>query len=260
MKLCTFNVNSIRTRIGLLISWLEHRNNDIDLLCLQELKVVDKDFPVQNLQEAGYTCEVLGQKGYNGVAICSKSPLTDVVKGFGDEYWDKEKRILTARLGTIKIVNAYAPHGDVRGSEKFDYKLKWYSKFILHLKEKFPLDENIVIVGDFNLAKSDLDVYDPRALADTIGTMTEERAAFEELLSLGLIDADRHLYPEKKMYTWWDYIGGGIWRDQGMRIDYILCTKPMISTVEDVQVDLWPRRRRTPKPSDHAPVIATFRV
>lgn len=260
MQLCTFNVNSIRTRIDLLISWLEHRNNDIDVLCLQELKVVDKDFPEEGLERLGYQCEVYGQKGYNGVAICSKTQLQDVRKGFGDEYWDKDKRIMTASLGDIRIVNAYAPHGGARGTEKFDYKLKWYTRFMLHLKENYSSSEKTVIMGDLNMARADVDVYDPRVLADTIGTMTEERAAFEELLSPGLVDTARHLYPEKKMYTWWDYIGGRIWKDEGMRIDYILCTKPLVSVLQDVQVDLWPRRRRTPKPSDHAPVIGTFKI
>jgi exodeoxyribonuclease-3 len=253
-------VNSIRTRIDLLISWLEHRNNDIDVLCLQELKVADKDFPGEGLERLGYQCEVYGQKGYNGVAICSKTQLQEVRKGFGDDYWDSDKRIMTASLGDIRIVNVYAPHGGVRGTEKFDYKLKWYTRFMLHLKEKYSPSEKAVIVGDFNVARADVDVYNPRVLADTIGTMTEERAAFEELLSLGLVDTARHLYPEKKMYTWCDYIGGGIWKDEGMRIDYILCTKPFISVLQDVQVDLWPRRRRTPKPSDHAPVIGTFKI
>jgi exodeoxyribonuclease-3 len=258
LKICTFNVNSIRSRKKLIINWLEHRNKDIDVLCFQELKVIEEDFPYEDFEKSGYKCEVFGQKAYNGVAICSKVPLENQKRGFGDERWDEQKRLVSARVGEINIINVYAPHGDLRGTDKFHYKLDWYEKFLSHLKENYSPDEKIVIVGDFNVAVEDRDVYDVEVLRDVIGTMEEERKAFKELLSWGLVDAFRALYPEKQQFTWWDYIGGAIWKDEGMRIDYILCTKPQVDKLKDVEVDLWPRRRRTPTPSDHTSLIGIF--
>jgi exodeoxyribonuclease-3 len=260
LKICTFNVNSIRARKDLVTSWVVRRNNDLDILCFQEIKVVDKGFPYKAFEKYGYTCVVYGQKGYNGVAICSKVHLEDVRKGFEDEYWDQQKRIISAKLGDFNLINIYVPHGDLRGEDKYYYKLKWFDKFTSFLKEEFSPEEKIMVVGDFNVARNDLDVFDVEVTRDCIGTMVEERKAFQDLLDWGFVDSFRRIYPLKRQFTWWDYIGGAIWRDEGMRIDYVLCTKPLVKGVEDVEVDLWARRRRTPKPSDHAPVIATVEV
>lgn len=258
LKVSTFNVNSIRSRKDLILNWLEHRNKDIDILCFQEIKVVDSDFPYEDFEKLGYKCEVFGQKGYSGVAVCSKVPLEDQKKGFGDDYWDQQKRLISGRVSETSIINVYAPRGDLRGTEKFDYKLDWYQKLLSYLENSHTPDEKIIIVGDFNVAVEDRDVYDPEILRDCLGTMDEERIVFKKLLSWGLIDTFRSLYHEKQQFTWWDYIGGAIWRDEGMRLDYILCTKPLVDRLKDVEVDLWPRRRRTPTPSDHAPTIGTF--
>ena len=258
MKVCTFNVNSIRARKDLIIKWLEHRNNDIDILCFQEIKVEDKDFPYKDFEDLGFYCYVYGQKGYNGVAILSKKELTNVQKGFGDEYLDQQKRVISGEFEDINIINVYAPHGDLRGGDKYYYKLDWYDKFISFLKQNYNPKDKIIIVGDFNIAREDIDVYDPELLKDSIGTMPEEREKLQELLDWGLVDTFRFLYPGKQQFTWWDYIGGAIWRDEGMRIDYIFCTTPLLPHLKDVEVDLWTRRRRTPKPSDHAPVIGYF--
>jgi exodeoxyribonuclease-3 len=258
LKVCTFNVNSIRTRIDLVTSWLEHRDNDIDVLCLQELKVVDEKFPYEALKQLGFTCEVYGQKQYNGVAICSKLPLTLLERGFDDEYWDQQKRLMAGRVGDLHIINVYVPHGDLRGTDKHQYKLAWYKQFFRFLQEGYTPDQKILVLGDFNVARDDVDVYDPEMVKDAIGTMAEERAAFNEVISWGLIDAFRRLYRDRKGFTWWDYIGGAIWRDEGMRLDYIFCTQPLLSNLKRVEVDLWPRRRRSPTPSDHAPTIAAF--
>ena len=260
VRICTFNVNSIRARRDLITSWLERRNNDLDILCFQEIKVVEKDFSYQTFETFGFTCAVYGQKGYNGVAICSKIPLEDVRNGFNDAYWDQQKRVLSAKVGTLNLIVVYVPHGDLRGTDNFSYKLKWFEKFTGFLQEEFCLGEEIMVVGDFNVARSDLDVFDVAMTKDGIGTMFEERRAFQKVLDWGFVDSFRRLYPEKRQFTWWDYIGGAIWRDEGMRIDYVLCSKPLVERVKDVDVDLWARRRRTPKPSDHAPVIATIEL
>jgi len=258
LKICTFNVNSIRVRKDLIIEWLEHRNEDIDILCFQELKAIDSLFPYEDFERLGYQCEVFSQKTYNGVAICSKYSLTEIQKGLGNDIWDAQKRLISVTANGVRIMNIYAPHGDLQGTEKFAYKKDWYKELLIFLDKNFSPIDPIFIVGDFNVAREDMDVYDPEALKDSIGTLPEERKSFETLLQWGFIDTFRHKYPDKKQFTWWDYIGGAIWRDQGMRIDYALCTESMIHKVESVEVDLWPRRRREPKPSDHAPLIVSL--
>ena len=260
VRICTFNVNSIKARIDLVLNWLEYRSNDLDMLCFQELKVADNDFPFREFERFGFSCEVYGQKGYNGVAICSKLPLENVRKGLGDENWDYQKRIVRGKVLGINLINVYFPHGDLRGTDKYNYKIEWFEKFVTFLKENYMPEEKIIVVGDFNVAISDLDVFDPEITRDCIGTMFEEREAFNEVLEWGLIDSFRRLYPEKQQFTWWDYIGGAIWKNEGMRIDYVLCTKSLVDKIREIDVDLWPRRRRTPKPSDHAPVTMTLEL
>jgi exodeoxyribonuclease-3 len=258
MKICSFNVNSIKARKELVLSWLDHRENDIDVLCFQELKLVEEFFPLAELEDKGFTCEVFGQKAYNGVAICSRSPLTQVQKGFGNSFWDQQSRFISARLGNITLMNLYVPHGGERGEEKFVYKQEWYTHLLAYLDENYTPQDRLILSGDFNVTRADIDVYSAEALHDAIGTMPEERAAFEKLLSWGLIDTFRHIDPESTQYTWWGYMGGAIWKDEGMRIDYILCTEPLLSACRDISVDMWPRKRNKPTPSDHAPLIAEF--
>jgi exodeoxyribonuclease-3 len=260
MKLCSFNVNSIKARKDLVLEWLAHRANDIDVLCLQELKTEDQGFPAEDFEKLGYHCHVLGQKAYNGVAILTKMPAQAVEKGFAHRTWDEQKRLLRARIRGVQILNIYAPHGDVRGTEKFDYKQEWYKNLVAFLSRNFTTRDPLVLVGDFNVAHQDIDVYSPEALADMISTMPEERAAFESLLDWGLVDAFRRFYPEKQQFTWWDYIGGAIWKDQGMRLDYILATPGLFKKIKAVEVDLWPRKRQKPTPSDHAPVIVDLEM
>ncbi len=258
MKVATYNVNSIKARKDLLFMWLERE--PVDVLCLQELKQEEKNFPFKDFEEKGYRCEVFAQKTYNGVAICSKLKLKEVMKGFGDPEFDDQKRIISAKIEDIWLVNVYAPHGDLRGTEKFHYKLRFYDRLLKFLEEKFSPKEPVCLVGDFNVAHKDIDVYDPEVLRDTIGTMREEREAFERILSWGFIDVFRYLYPDRVQFTWWDYIGGMVWKNLGMRIDYILVTEPLKDKVKDIYVDMWPRKRRSPKPSDHAPVVGVLEL
>ena len=260
MKICSFNVNSIKARKELVFSWLDHRENDIDILCLQELKLTQELFPFAEFEERGFSCEVFGQKAYNGVAICSRTPLTQVQKGFGHKEWDQQSRFISARTGDTTILNLYVPHGGERGQDKFAYKQAWYSFLISYLKEHFTPKDRLILVGDFNVARTDDDVYSADIMAGTIGTMPEERTAFEKILSWGLTDVYRHLYPAQNQFTWWGYMGGAIWKDEGMRIDYVLCTQPLLDTCQAIDVDMWPRKRRSPTPSDHAPLIADFDI
>jgi len=258
MKICTYNVNSIRARKDLVLQWLAQSNREIDVLCLQELKVTDDLFPVQDFEAQGYTCESYGQKSYNGVALCARRALRQVIKGFGDSTWDEQKRLIGARVDDLSILNLYAPHGDERGEAKFLYKLDWYAHLLSWLEENFSPRDPLLLVGDLNVAHSGQDVYSAEALRDTIGTMPEEREAFSKLLAWGFTDVFRHLHPTTRQFTWWSYMGGAFWKDEGMRIDYALCTPPLLSRIKEIRVDLWPRKRRSPTPSDHAPLIITL--
>ena len=255
MKICSFNVNSIRARKKLILSWLEHRNNDIDILCFQELKTVDEGFPFEDFTELGYECLVYGQKAYNGVAICTKIAPDNFSKGFGIDQWDEQKRIISAKIEGLHLINIYAPRGGLRGEDKFEYKQGWYKTLINHLKTQYSPKDPILILGDFNVAHEDIDVYSPEEMAESISVLPEERAVFNQLLDWKLIDTLRSFHPDKIQFTWWDYIGGAIWKDQGLRIDYILCTETLLKKLKNIEVDLWPRKRRIPTPSDHAPLI-----
>ncbi len=256
MKICSFNVNSIRARKDLILAWLDHRKNDIDILCFQELKTVNEGFPYEDFKRLGYQCLVYGQKAYNGVAICTKITPDNSSKGFGIENLDDQKRIIAAKINGIHLINIYVPHGGLRGEDKFDYKQEWYKNFIEYLNARYSPQDPIVILGDFNVAYEDIDVYSPDEMAGTIGVLPEERTAFNKLLDWKLIDAFRYLYPDKIQFTWWNYIGGAIWNDKGLRIDYILGTRTLLKKLKYIEVDLWPRKRRNPTPSDHAPLIA----
>ena len=260
MRICTFNVNSIKARKDLLMDWLDHRDNDIDVLCLQELKLMEEFFPFDYFQKKGFACEAFGQKAYNGVAICSRYPIQSVHKGFGDPTWDEQKRFISTTISDIHIINLYAPHGDIRGEDKFFYKQKWYKHLISHLSHNYSPENPILIVGDLNVARSDEDVYSPETRRDTIGTMPEERESLRNLLDWGFIDVYRYLHPTQQQFTWWGYMGGAIWKNDGMRIDYVLATKPLMETFKSIEIDLWPRKRRTPTPSDHAPLLAVIDI
>ncbi len=259
MKVASFNVNSVRARLELLENWLSHRKNDLDILCMQELKCEENQFPFEFFEASGLKCFLNAQKRYNGVAVCSKTEPLKILTQFNSPVLDKEKRMIYARFNDFHLVNIYAPHGDLRATEKFLFKLAWYDEFLKWLKENFnPREQKLVITGDFNVTFDDSDVYDPVLLADSIGTMPEEREKLKALLEWGLLDAWRLKYPGKQQFTWWDYKGAKIWKNEGMRIDHVLISPPMQPFLKDIEVDMWARRKNKIKPSDHAPVIATF--
>ncbi|MDZ7372964.1 MAG: exodeoxyribonuclease III [candidate division KSB1 bacterium] len=255
LRVATYNVNSVRARAELLQAWLPRAQPDI--LCLQETKVTDAEFPLELFTSLNYRCWTHGQPGYNGVAICSRVDLDEVQSGI-DELQDRQARLLTASVGPLRLVNVYVPHGDLPGTEKFRHKLEFFGRLRQALQRLASVSEWLMVVGDLNVAHTDLDVWDPEALAGTVGVLPEERAAFQQLLDSGLVDCYRRLYPEGRDFTWWDYRGAGIWKNQGMRIDYVLASPRTAACCLRVSVDLWARKRRTPRPSDHAPVMAEF--
>lgn len=257
MTIATFNVNSIRARKDLVIRWLTEKI-DLDILCLQELKCEEKDFPYKDFEKLGFECAVFGQKAYNGVAILSKFGFDDIKKGFKNEKFDKEKRFIQAKINGINIINIYAPHGDLDG-EKHIFKLEFFKYLKNYIKENFDLEkDDLAVVGDMNVARNDIDVWEPELLRGTIGFMDDEREVFEDFLKPGLIDTYRKLHPKEHGFTWWDYKNAAFWRDEGMRIDYILTSPPLFKKIKSIDVDLWTRKRRKPTPSDHAPVVADF--
>lgn len=260
MQIATWNVNSIRTRQQIVTDWLQ--NNSVDILCLQETKVQNEQFPVTHFTELGYHVYISGQKSYNGVAIFSREPLKEVMCGFGSvlgkeiiQQFDEQKRVISAVIGNLQIVNLYVPNGSAVGSEKYQYKLAWLALLKQYLQTiQAKQSREICICGDFNIALEDRDIYNPtKGKTKHIMASAEERSALQEVLSLGLQDAFRKFTAEQGYYTWWDYRAAGFQRDRGWRIDHHYLTSQLYEQTTKCWIDLEPRKLE--KPSDHAPVI-----
>jgi exodeoxyribonuclease III len=252
LKIATWNVNSIRIRLPRLVSWLKRRQPDI--VCLQETKVVDEDFPLAEISEAGYNAVINGQKTYNGVAILSRSPIAEVRKSLSDDPTTEEKRLLAATIDGIRVINVYAPNGGALDSDKYTYKLDWYRRLRKMLDESFNPADDLVICGDFNVAPEDRDVWDPDQWRDQVLFSEPEKAALRELTEWGLIDSLRLHRQEAGIYTWWDYRAGAFHRGWGLRIDHLLMSSSLAKRCKEVEIDR--NERKGEKPSDHAPVIA----
>lgn len=253
-KIVTWNVNSIRVRLEQVLDWLDA--NPVDVLALQELKVTDDDFPLARIEEAGYHAVFSGQKTYNGVALISKQPLTDVVMAWPN-YDDPQKRLLAATTPEgVRVINVYIPNGSEVGSEKYEYKLTWLGHLTDFVQQALKTHEKVVLLGDFNIAPADRDVYDAAAWKDRILCSKLEREAYERLLSCGLEDTLRNHDASDEVYTWWDYRTRAFRDNRGLRIDHILASKALAATCQEVVVDTAPRKLE--RPSDHAPVIASF--
>ncbi len=252
MKLATWNVNSVRARHDRLLAFLER--HDPDVVCLQETKVMDDAFPADAIREAGYEPTVLGQKTYNGVAILSRRPADDVGRGFGDGGDDSEARLLAATVEGIRFLCVYVPNGSSVGSEKYAYKLEWMARLRRFLDKEESPERPLALLGDFNVAPADIDVYDPAGLRGEILCSDRERETFTELVGWGLTDSFRSLYPNETKFTWWDYRLLGFPKNRGLRIDHILLTRPLLERLSDVVVDRDERKGKGP--SDHAPVLA----
>jgi exodeoxyribonuclease-3 len=251
MKLATWNVNSLKVRLPHLLDWLRRLSPDI--VCLQELKLEDANFPRAEIEAAGYQCAFSGQKTYNGVAILSREPLAEIEAGIPG-FDDPQKRVVSAVTGGIRIVCAYVPNGQAVGSEKYEYKLKWLAAFERWLAQELSRYPRLVVLGDYNVAPEDRDVHDPKAWEGQVLCSVAEREAFRRLLGLGLADSFRLFEQPEKSFTWWDYRMNGFRRNLGLRIDHILLSAQLAGRCSRCTIDLEPRRLE--RPSDHAPVIA----
>ncbi|QSA96101.1 exodeoxyribonuclease III [Methylococcus sp. EFPC2] len=255
MKIATWNVNSLRVRLPQALDWLASAQPDI--LALQETKTVDDDFPAEALSQAGYHVVFSGQKTYNGVAILSRAPAADVltdVPGLDDP----QRRILVATYGNLRVIDLYVPNGSEVGSDKYAYKLDWLAKMRNFIAAELSRHEHVVVLGDFNIAPDDRDVYDPDAWREKILCSTPERDALKELLGLGLSDAFRLFEQSEASYSWWDYRAAGFRRNLGLRIDLILASPALRQACRRCWIDKEPRKLE--RPSDHAPVVAEFEL
>ena len=250
MKLATWNINSLTVRLPQVLDWLAA--NPVDVLVLQELKMTDDKFPFEAFTQAGYHAQCFGQKTYNGVALLSKVPATDVVKnipGFSDEM----ARVISGTVNGVRVIGAYFPNGQEPGSDKFDYKMNWLKGLRDWVKTELVAYPKLVLMGDYNITFDDADVWDPVGLKDTIHCTDEERYHLGALVALGLHDAFR-LFPQpEKSYSWWDYRDFGFRRNRGMRIDHILVSNALKPAVVGCVIDKTPRKNE--RPSDHAPVV-----
>ena len=253
MKIATWNVNSLKVRLPHVIEWLAAHEPDV--LVLQEIKQVTDAFPLEALQEAGYEGLASGQKTYNGVAVISKHAATDAVTDFPG-FEDPQRRILASTINGVRVVNLYVPNGSEVGSEKYDYKLGWLAALRRFLTDELAQHEQLVVLGDFNIAPADEDVYDAEKWGDAILCSPKERAALVELLDLGLTDVFRRFDQPEKSFSWWDYRAAGFRRNAGLRIDLILTSAAMTESCARSYIDKEPRGWE--RPSDHAPVVAEF--
>ncbi len=258
MRLLCWNVNSIVTRLPRLLAALQAHRPDV--VCLQETKVVDEKFPTAPLAALGYHAVVHGQRCYNGVAILAKQPLTDVCEGFADPTLDAQARLLRARMGELQIVCAYVPNGSQVGSDKFAYKLAWLRRLRQSLVQSHRPQDRLILCGDFNVAPRDSDVAEPESWSQSVLCHPQTRAAFADLLSWGLTDTGAQTFPNGGTYTWWDYRALSFPRNNGLRIDHILCTAPQMTHYKTQTIDRPGRRpsAHPTKPSDHAALIADF--
>ena len=255
MKVATWNVNSLKVRLAHLLEWLDRQRPDV--VCLQELKLEDANFPRADIEAAGYRCAVSGQKTYNGVAILSRAPLEQLQAGIPG-FEDPQRRVVLATGDGTRVGCAYVPNGQSVGSEKYEYKLKWFAAFERWLREELKRYPRLAVLGDYNVAPEDRDVHDPKAWEGQVLCSEPEREAFRRLVAIGLADAFRLFDQPEKSFTWWDYRMGAFRRNLGLRIDHILLSPELATKCASCTIDLEPRRLE--RPSDHAPVIADLSI
>ena len=252
MRIASFNVNSLRVRLGILTDWLAEAQPDV--VCLQELKLTEDKFPADKLRDAGYEHQiVLGQKTYNGVAMLSKTPIEDPHTGFRIGPADKQARLVQGTVNGVRILGCYAPNGTKLATDKFAYKLAWYARLMRELSAGgCTPDSDIVVCGDMNIAHGESDVFNAAESHGKLHFHPVERDLFSRLLDWGLVDTFRHHHPKETSFTWWDYRQDAFNRGVGLRIDYMLATQSVNERVSAVKH--WRELRALDKPSDHAPV------
>jgi exodeoxyribonuclease III len=256
MKLATWNVNSLAVRLPQLVDWLAA--NPVDALVLQETKLTDDKFPKAEIEAAGYHVVFHGQKTYNGVALLTRGTLADKVVKNIPNHGDEQARVIAGTLAGIRVVGGYFPNGQAPGSEKFAYKMAWLDALREWLRAELIEHPQLVLMGDFNIAPEDCDVYDPVAWAGQIHCTDEERGHFKGLLGLGLTDAFRLFEQPPKSWSWWDYRELRFRKNQGLRIDHILVSEALKPRVAACTIDKLPRKNE--RPSDHAPVVVELSV
>jgi exodeoxyribonuclease-3 len=255
MKIATWNTNSLRVRVDHLRKWANIA--DPDVICLQETKTVDAQFPSEAIHEMGYIHQAIyGQKTYNGVAILSKTPLQDVHKGFKEGESDPQCRLIRATTRGIRILNCYVPNGNRVDSDKFRYKLSWLKRLRKELDSDVLPTEPVLVCGDINIAPSDDDTWDPFEADGHILFHPKEHRALKRVVDWGLQDAFRVLNPRSQAFSWWDYRAGGFRKNHGFRIDHIYLTPSLMErcTAVEIHRDV----RGWEQPSDHVPVVVTL--
>ncbi|MEB2312742.1 MAG: exodeoxyribonuclease III [Sorangiineae bacterium] len=251
MKIATWNVNSIRAREELVLDWL--RRTKMDVLCMQETKVIDDDFPTEGFQRLGYEIAISGQKSYNGVAIASRLPLRELTVGLDGEGPGADKRAIAATVDGVRVMSVYVPNGKAVDSPAFPEKLAWFERLRGTLEKRSGPRAELAVCGDFNVAREARDVYAPEKLAGKLHFHPDEHRAFDELLSVGLVDGFRLHHDAAGLYSWWDYRGASVQRNQGMRIDYVLLTASLAARCRAASIDADERLKE--RPSDHVPVV-----
>lgn len=250
MKLATWNVNSLNVRLPHVLDWLAFEQPDV--LCLQETKQENHKFPYEALLQAGYQSVHAGQKTYNGVAILSRHPIEDVLVGMPN-WDDPQQRLISASVNGVRIICAYFPNGQSIGSDKYEYKLTWLQQLNLYLQQALKQHPKLALLGDYNIAPDDRDVYDPVIWQGQILASEPEREAFKQLLALGLEDSFRLFEQPERSFSWWDYRMAAFRRNLGLRIDHILVSQALQPLCQACWIDITPRKLE--RPSDHTPVI-----
>jgi len=247
MNIVTWNVNSLNVRLPHVLDYLDAHAPDI--LGLQETKAPDEKFPRAEIEAAGYRVVFSGQKTYNGVAVLSKTGISDVQAGI-PAFDDAQRRMLAVSIGGLRIIDVYIPNGQEVGSEKYAYKISWLKAFSAYVQAELARFDSLVVLGDFNIAPADIDIHDPPRWQGKIMCSETERQHFNAMLSMGLKDTVRSLHPDDGMYSWWDYRLNAFQRGWGLRIDHLLATPALIPLAGGVHSE----ERGRERPSDHAPV------
>ncbi|HSO05722.1 MAG TPA: exodeoxyribonuclease III [Pelomicrobium sp.] len=255
MRLVTWNVNSLKVRLPQVLDWLQARAPDV--VCLQETKLEDVNFPAEALRAAGYEARFSGQKTYNGVAIVSRAPAQDVAVGIPG-FADEQKRVIAATVDGVRVVCVYVPNGQSVGSDKYEYKLRWLEALSGWLAAELKSHARLAVLGDYNVAPAEADVHDPKLWEGQVLFSGPERAALQRLLDTGFKDAFRLFEQPEKSFTWWDYRMNAFRRGMGLRIDHILLSGPLAQACTACTIDVEPRKAE--RPSDHAPVVAELKL
>jgi len=255
MKLATWNVNSLRVRLAHLGDWLAA--SPVDVVGLQELKLPDEDFPQSQIEAFGLHAAWFGQRTYNGVAILSRAPIVDVTTGIPG-FDDPQRRVIAGTVDGVRVINVYVPNGQSVGSDKYAYKLDWLARLRDYVARELTRYERLAVIGDYNIAPEDRDVHDPAKWEGSVHVSAPERAALQDLLSTGLHDTFRLFEQPPETYSWWDYRMGAFRRNHGLRIDLVLASAALSRSCIGCHVDRTPRTWE--RPSDHAPVVATFDI